>query len=66
MSVGQPTNQERNRMKTVKKCKKPLPCKCRQCGAKESLRKIGRLVVTNISHALGLCGDCVGKQAGLV
>jgi hypothetical protein len=43
---------------------KPKP-KCRKCGAKERLRKLGRILVSNISHVLGLCGECVGKEARL-
>jgi hypothetical protein len=44
---------------------KRKPCRCRKCGAQERLHKLGRIIVSNISHALGLCGDCVSKEAGL-
>lgn len=40
-------------------------CKCKECGQPETLRKRLGQIVSNISHALGLCADCVGKQAGL-
>jgi hypothetical protein len=33
--------------------------KCTCCGKREKIRKLGRQVLTNICHALGVCGRCL-------
>jgi hypothetical protein len=37
--------------------KKSTKCSC--CGQPESIRKVRRLLVTNISHVIGACGKCL-------
>jgi len=53
-------------MKTTKKCGSTKPCFCPKCNTRESIRKEGRRIFTNLCHALGgICNVCLAKQEGL-